>query len=98
MNSAPHLPADTDAQLLRRARRRVGMRIGFATHAFVFVLVNLGLFAIDAATGGPQWSRFPLMGWGLGLAIHGLVTFIALSSDGMRDRLVAGEVERLRRR
>lgn len=95
--STTTLHADTDSQLLRRARRRVGMRVGFFIHAFVFTLVNLGLLAINTATGGPLWSRFPLMGWGLGLAIHGIVTFLALGNDGWRERMVAGEVERLRR-
>jgi len=98
MNTTTTLHTDTDVSLLRRARRRVGMRIGFFIHAFVFTLVNLGLIAINTATGGPLWSRFPLMGWGLGLAIHGIVTFLALSGDGVRERMVAGEVERLRQR
>ncbi len=37
---------------------------------------------------------FPLAGWGLGLAIHGLVVLLVLGN--WRDRLVAREVERLR--
>ena len=39
---------------------------------------------------------FPLLGWGLGLAIHGIVTFIALRGEGYRDRMLADEVERVR--
>lgn len=92
---------DTPASLHtleRRARRRVGLKLGFATHALVYVLVNLGLHVIDRAAGGEGWSRFPLWGWGLGLAIHGIVTAIALLGDGWRERLLAREVETLRRR
>ena len=80
-----------------RARRRVGRKLGFYIHALVFVLVNLGLYAIHAATGEPRWSHFPLMGWGLGLAIHGLVTFIGLQGDGLRQGMLAREIEQLRR-
>lgn len=80
------------------ARRRVGLRLGFYVHAAVFVLVKLGLFAIDGLGGSARWSHWPLMGWGLGLAIHGVVTLAALRGDGLRDRMVADEVERLRRR
>ena len=94
MNTQTH----DDASLRARARRRVGMKIGFGIHALVFVLVNAGLFAIDAAGGGARWAHFPLMGWGLGLAIHGIVTAVALQGDGLRDRMMQSEMQRLRGR
>jgi hypothetical protein len=81
----------------RRARRRVGMKIGFATHALVYILVNLGLAMINNVTGDYRWNVFPLIGWGLGLAIHGAVVLIALMGDGFRDRMLEQEIERLRR-
>ena len=86
-----------DDALEARARRRVGIKMGFYIHALVYVLVNLGLFALNGALGGARWSHFPLLGWGLGLAIHGIVTFGSLRGDGVRTRMVASEVEHLRR-
>jgi hypothetical protein len=80
-----------------RARRRVGMKIGWYTHALVFVLVNAGLFAINSVTGGYRWSVWPLAGWGLGLAIHGAVVFASLRGEGLRQRLLAREIENLER-
>lgn len=88
--------SDDDRLLERRARRRVGMKMGFYIHALVFVLVNLGLFALNRYTGGERWAIFPLLGWGLGLAIHGIVTFISLQGEGLRDRMLRSEMERLR--
>jgi len=79
-----------------RARRRVGMKLGFYTHALVYVLVNVGLFAISSVSGRGNWHVWPLLGWGLGLAIHGLVTFIGLSGEGVRERMLEHEIERLR--
>lgn len=87
-----------DDELTRRARRRVNQKIGFYIHAAVYLLVNLGLAAIDAAGGGRGWHLWPLAGWGLGLAIHGIVTFASLSGDGLREQMMAREVQRLRRR
>ena len=81
-----------------RARRRVGMKMGFAIHAFVYAIVNLGLFAINALSGGGRWHLWPLAGWGLGLAIHGIVTFVALHGEGVRERMLNDEIERLQRR
>ena len=93
-------PTDRDAEreLERRARRRVGMKIGFYIHALVFVVVNLGLYGLNAYTGGQRWAIFPLLGWGLGLSIHGIVTFVSLQGEGLRDRMLESEKERLRRR
>ena len=86
----------TEEEILRRAKRRVGLKTGFMTHALVYLLVNLGLAAINLYTGGQRWHYFPLLGWGLGLAIHGIVTFLALRGEGYRERMLADEVARVR--
>ena len=62
----------------KQARRRRAVKTGWFIHATVFVVVNVGLWALNQATGADQWHRFPLWGWGLGLAIHGLVVLIRL--------------------
>jgi len=80
------------------ARRRVGMKMGFYIHALVFVLVNAGLYVINTVGGGPNWHFYPLLGWGLGLAIHGLVTFVMLAGGGLRERMLEREIESLKRR
>ena len=92
MSSTPDLN-DLEA----RARRRVGRKLGFYLHALIFVLVNLALYAVNSYTGEPRWSRFPMWGWGLGLAIHGLVTFISLQGEGVRRSMVEREIEALKR-
>jgi len=88
----------TDEEIERRAKRRVDQKMGFYVHALVFVLVNLGLYALNTATGGARWSHWPLWGWGLGLAIHGVVTFLSLRGEGFRERMLADEIERLKAR
>jgi hypothetical protein len=89
-------PAAPD-ELLRRARRRVNLRMAWWVHALVFVLVNLGLLAVNLLAGGPRWHQWPLLGWGFGLAVHGVVTLAILGSDGVRERLLHKEIERLQR-
>jgi uncharacterized integral membrane protein len=91
-------PGTDDERLMRRARKRVAMKTGFLVHLLVFVLVNLGLFALNATLPGPRWHLFPLVGWGFGLAIHGIVVLVSLKGEGLHDRMVAGELERLRAR
>ncbi len=87
-----------EQELRAQAKKRVDMKMGFLVHLSVFLAVNLGLFALNSLTGSPRWHVFPLWGWGLGLAIHGLVTLLALmSGGGLRERMMAAELERLRR-
>ncbi len=86
-----------EQDLQRRAQRRVNRKMGFYIHATVFVLVNLGLAAINWVGGGKAWHLWPLAGWGLGLAIHGIVTFASLSGDGLRKRMLDAELARLKR-
>ena len=91
-------PDRNDRSIEARARRRVGMKLGFLIHAFVFVMVNTGLYFINSMTGGGHWHLFPLWGWGLGLGIHGVVTFVGLQGDGLRERMLQQEIDYLRRR
>jgi hypothetical protein len=62
-----------------RARARVQAIKGFYIHASVFVVVNIGLFVINALTSGLAsgvwWFYWPLLGWGIGLGAHALGVF-----------------------
>ncbi len=90
-----------DHDIQRIARRRVARKTGFYIHLLVYLLVNTGLYGVNLWTAsidghGIRWHQFPLLGWGLGLAIHGLVTWLSLTD--LRETMVDREVERLRRR
>ncbi|HZY19626.1 MAG TPA: 2TM domain-containing protein [Ramlibacter sp.] len=76
----------------RLARRRAGAKLGFFIHAAVYLLVNL-LLASLAAASGRGWAIYPALGWGIGLAVHGAVVF--LLAGGAMERLVAHERQRL---
>jgi len=88
----------TDSELRQLAKRRVNQKMGFYVHLSVYVLVNLGLAAINVLGGGQRWHLWPLAGWGLGLAIHGIVTFASLRGEGVRERMLDNELERLKQR
>ncbi|HUP06423.1 MAG TPA: 2TM domain-containing protein [Caldimonas sp.] len=89
---------DDSTTLEARARRRVARKMGFYVHALVYACVNGGLWLVNTATGEPRWAMWPALGWGIGLAAHGIATFASLKGEGLRQRMVAQEVERLRRR
>jgi hypothetical protein len=61
----------------RRAERlRAAEVTGFRIHLAVYVIVQALLVAVWWATGaGFQWFWFPLLGWGIGLAVHAAVVY-----------------------
>lgn len=77
----PDMPATTtsptpEEQLAFRHVRRVK---GFYIHATQYVLVNSLLIAINLLTWHHYfWAIWPILGWGIGLASHGLRTFDAI--------------------
>ena len=85
--------ATTD-NLERQARRRAGAKMGWYIHAGVYIAVNLVLATLSAMS-GRHWAIYPALGWGLGLAIHGVVVFLATGGAGLHERLVAQERRRL---
>ncbi len=84
----------TEDQRQRLARRRAGAKIGFLIHLTAFIAVNGGLMLINLTiTPQHHWFPFPLGGWALGLAIHGLLVF--WSGFGLREKLIESESRRL---
>ncbi len=92
-----HTPM-TAERIDQLARKRAGAKLGWFIHATVYVSVNLLLLAMSQyGFGSRSWSVFPLVGWGLGVALHGASVWL-LGCDGeLRERMVQKERERLQR-
>lgn len=85
-----------DQDIERIARRAARARLGWYIHGSVYLAV-MTLLAGLSAMGGRAWAVYPAMGWGLGLAIHGLVVFFLTDGRGAYERLVDRERARLQR-
>jgi Ni/Fe-hydrogenase subunit HybB-like protein len=82
----------------RIARKRAGAKLGWYIHAAVFVLVNLGMFAVSYfGFARRPWSMAPVLGWGAGLLLHGISVFILATGSPLRERMLQRERERLQR-
>ncbi len=78
----------------RLALRRAKAKLGWFSHAAVYACVNLGLIAISVF-GGRTWAIYPLLGWGVGLAAHGISVWALPPGGDLLDRLVQRERARL---
>lgn len=87
----------TDQDIERLARKRAGAKLGWYIHAAVYVVVNLAMFGLATSFGRRPWSIFPALGWGVGLALHGVSVFLLGTGSAFRENLVRRERERLLR-
>jgi len=70
---------DEFAEMASREReaKRIARRQWFWLHVAVFVPTQVILFLIWVTTGAHfPWFAFPLLGWGILLAVHGVYAFV----------------------
>lgn len=85
-------------EIERLAQRRANAKLRWYAHAAIYVVVNLFIFSISRYGFGTRpWSVAPLLGWGVGLALHGISVFVLGTGGGLRERMVQKERERLQR-
>ena len=63
-----------ETDLRQQARDRVAAKLSFFLHLAVYVAVNVLLVAVNLLTVPEHlWFYWPMIGWGSGVVIHGLV-------------------------
>ncbi|MFO7296977.1 MAG: 2TM domain-containing protein [Pseudomonadota bacterium] len=58
-----------------RARERLDRVKGFYAHLFIFAIVLVLLFAVDATMGTTWWVQWVFLGWGIGILAHAFAVF-----------------------
>jgi hypothetical protein len=89
-----------DADVVAQAERRLRLEKGFYTHLVVYAAVNALLFFINSRTGSPWWFFWPVLGWGIGIALHAFSVFgihRARDWEGRRLRELIEEERTFRR-
>jgi hypothetical protein len=84
----------TNEDIERLARKRASAKLGWYKHAAVYAVINTFLIALSVSQ-GTHWAMFPLLGWGLGLALHGLAVWFAGVGSSLRESMVERERTRL---
>jgi len=92
----------TEDALRAKAEEMVEAKIGFKRHLMVYLVINGFLFAIWLITalisGGGAWFPwfvFVLVGWGIGVFMHGWRVYYG-KDEAKREKLINAEMERMR--
>lgn len=80
----------------RIARKRAAAKLRWYVHALVYVCVNAVMFTL-ASLGLHRWSLFPALGWGLGLALHGVSVWMLGAGSDLREQMYRQERAKLLR-
>jgi 2TM domain-containing protein len=96
MNDEPQVTPTSEEELRKEAVASIKRKQGFKQTVLAYVLVNIALVIVWAATGaGYFWPGWVIGGWGIGLA------FQAYDAYGRRRTIgedeIASEMQRLRR-
>lgn len=77
------------------ARRRAKAKYGFFVHAVVYAAVMLLLVVINLLT-SPEaiWFIWPLIGWGLAVALHGAQVYLLSEKEMIIDTLTDAELKK----
>jgi len=66
----------TEEERYRKAQKRVEEIKGFYGNLTSYVFVNIGLQVLNLITSPDHlWFFWPLLGWGIGVAIHAMKVF-----------------------
>lgn len=95
----PYRPSmELDPEMRKRALERIEARQEWRQHATVYALVMTLLTVIWLVTSGIGtyfWPVWPMMGWGMGVALHG--ASLVLDKEPTEEE-IAAEAAKLRKR
>jgi len=87
----------SDEDLRKKARKIAKEKSDFYIHLVIYIAVNAFLVAQWWAIAGPgtfPWFVFPLFGWGIGVAAHGISAF---RGEGYIEEQTEKEYQKLKK-
>jgi len=77
----------------QKAKVKVEAKVGFYVHLGIYVAVNALLTIINLSTSSQySWAMWPLMGWGLAVAIHALRVFVINGGSAIKEQMIREEM------
>lgn len=81
-------------QAYEKAKKRAEEKMEFFTHLTTYVVINIILVIINLLTSpGYHWFYWPLLGWGIGIVLHGMNVFVYGEGSSLKDRMIRKEME-----
>ena len=86
-----------NTEAYQSAKKRVEAKMGFYTHLSVYVAVILLLVVINfLSSSSTIWFQWPMLGWGIAVAIHALAVFIFPNRFTASEKMIEKEMGKSR--
>ena len=84
--------------LYRRAAVRAAMQHAFYRHVMIYIIVNVMLVAVNLLKDPNHlWFQWGMLGWGIGLLVHGLNVYSYRWLGSHREQMIQNELDRQKR-
>ena len=78
-----------NSEAYQRARERAQAKLAFRSHAAVYVGVCSMLVILNLLTSSDvYWFIWPVGGWGIGLFLHALATYVFGDQDRLTEEMI----------
>jgi len=85
----------SDQEAYSKAKKRVDAKMGFYIHMSIYLGVCIILTIINLAiTGEYFWAKWPIMGWGVGVTLHALFTFVFIGKSTLKEKMIRKEMQK----
>jgi len=82
-------------EVYSNAKKKVEARMSFYTHLVVYLVVITMLTILNLTVAGDYfWAMWPMIGWGSGLILHGLFTFVFDPETSLKERMIEKELQK----
>ena len=88
----------TDFKIYQEARRKVRERKRFYSHLMSWFICSVFFILLNLFTSDYFWAVFPILGWGIGVAFHGLRVFGIDYGEEWEERQIEKEMDRLKKK
>lgn len=86
-----------DYHIYKKAKKRVKDKRRFYTHVISWAVMSIFFILLNIFTSNFFWAIFPILGWGIMLAFHGIKVFSTVYGDEWEERQIEKEMEKLKR-
>lgn len=97
--SIKHMKSNMEDWKYEKARKRVRKVKSFYKHLGTWVICSAFFIILNLITSPDEiWAIFPILGWGVGIALHGIGVFgFPGLGEGWEERMLYREIDRLER-
>ena len=80
---------------MKSKRELAKAKVEFRIHMYVFIVV-MGLLAFIDLSKSPEdiWFIWPLLGWGIGVIVHGLTVYYGSGKPNLKERMIEKEMNK----